>query len=407
MKEVVITGLGPIAPNGVGTEMFWEAITSGKSGIRCINKFDPTNYPCHIAGGVLPEWYENKLEGLPDWVPDSKGCKFSVLAAKLALEDAGLTFDEVGKLKSAVYMGVSSLDMETIEGEFLNHMENGFVNPASFSSGFPHFPALIISHLIKCFDNVITLSTTCTSGLTCIYYAAKMINEGEADIVIVGSVDTAITPLALAGFCAAGMVPSEYNDKPQESSRPFDHKRRGGILSEGAGAVILEEKKQALRRNAKIYAVYAGGGLTTAMSPAWMKSYMKDAMSKALSEARLKPEEIDYISACAPGDPMLDANENEAIKDLFGANAYNTPVSSIKSMIGNPGAAAGLLQLISASLSIKNKYIPPTINLEQPDEQCDLDYVPREGRVARVNRVMVNIRGFGGGFTSLIVNQPG
>ncbi len=405
MPEAVITGLGPVAPNGIGKDVFWKAISSGKSGIREISKFDTANHSCKIAGEVLPEWYEKMLKELPEWLPDSKACKFSVLAAKLALEDAGLTPEEVGERNSAVYMGVSSQDMEVIQREYKNQMENGLTTPGFLASGFPHIPALIISHFLKSFENVVTISTTCTSAVNCIYYAANMINNGEVDIAIVGGVDTAITPLVMSGFCSAGLVSTKYNDTPKKASRPFDQNRDGGILSEGAGIVILEEKKYAQRRKSQIYASFAGGGLSTAMSPSWMKSSMQDAMSKALNSACLKTNQIDYISASAPGDVMIDQVETEAIKGLFGTNAYNIPISSIKSMIGNPGAAAGLFQVITTALSIKYKYIPPTVNLEQAGDKCDLDFVPIKGRVARVNRVMVNMRGFGGGFTSLVFNS--
>jgi len=403
--EAVITGLGPVAPNGVGKEAFWEAIKSGKSGIRTITKFDASAYPCRIAGEIPGELLTDEFKKLPDWLPASMSCKFSVLATILALEDAGLEPDDIGKRDSAVLMGVSTTDMEVVQREYTSFVENGSPRPDSLISAFPHTPAVVVSHYIKSFANVVTISTACTSGLNSIDYAAKMIMRGESDLVIAGGVDTPLSPLVLSGFCSAGMVPTDYNHLPAKASRPFDDKRQGGVLSEGAGVVILEEKTLALKRNARIYASYAGGGFATSISPAWMKRSMITAMKGALTTADLRQGMVDYINACAPGDPVIDQVETEAIKDLFGPEAYNIPVSSLKSMIGNPGAAAGPLQVIASVLTMKNRFISPTVNLEKPSLDCDLDYVPEKGRVARVDRIMINLRGFGGGITSMLIKN--
>ncbi len=405
MYEAVITGLGPVAPNGIGIDMFWEAIASGKSGIRRISKFEAFGYSCQAVGEIPPAWIDGSLKKMPNWLPDAMSCKLSVLAMNLALEDAGLAPKEVENRSSAVYVGVSTTDMEVVQREFTTQLGKGAPREDFLVSAFPHTPATIIAHFLKSTDNVTTVSTACTSGLNSIHYAAECINRGEADIVIAGGVDTPLSPLVLAGFCSAGMVPTEYNDTPEKASRPFDQKRKGGILSEGAAVVILEEKEKALRRGAKIYALYGGGGMSTDIAPSRMKKCMYTAMSKALREACLKPNEIDYICACAPGDLQIDQAETEAIKELFGAYAYNIPISSIKSMIGNPGSAAGPLQVIAASLSINKRFIFPTVNLEQTDASCDLDCVPGKGRIARVKNVMINLRGFGGGISSMVITQ--
>ncbi len=405
MREAVITGLGVVAPNGIGKDKFWDAITSGRSGIRRISKFEPLSYPCQVAGQIPPEWLEPELHKLPEWLPDSMSCKLIVIAALDALGDAGLSVDQVSQRNSAIYIGVSTTDMEVVHREYETFKDTGTPRPDSLVSAFPHTPAAVLSHVLKSYNNVVTLSTACTSGLNSVYYGASRIIRGEADIVITGGVDTPLSPLVMAGFCSAGMVPTAFNEAPEEACRPFDSQRQGGILSEGAGVVIMEEKQQALRRGATIYAVFSGGGLSTSISPRWMKSSLVSAMACALEESLLKPQEIDYICACAPGDPVIDQVETEAIREVFGLLAFNIPVSSIKSMIGNPGAAAGPIQVITAALSIEKKFIPPTVNLEEPSAGCDLDYVPAAGRVARVNRVLTNLRGFGGGVSSVVVSS--
>lgn len=406
MDEVVITGLGPIASNGVGKSIFWEAISSGKIGIRMIRSFDSSGLPCRIAGEIPPEWISSVNGHYPPGLPNSKSCKYSVLATMLALEDAGLTPADLAGYRTAVYFGVSTTDMEVVQREYQAYSSNGSARSDSLISAFPHTPAVIVAQALKSYKKVITISTACTSGLNSIIFGAEAIARGEADLVIAGGVDTPLSPLVLSGFCSANMVPTGFNDRPKEASRPFDQDRQGGVLSEGAGVVILESRLSALSRNAKIYASLSGSGLSTDMSMMRMRTTIFEAMSLALSEACLNPEDIDYICACAPGDPVIDRVETGAIKDLFGLQAGNVPISSIKSMIGNPGAGAGPLQAITAALAIDNNFIPPTVNLVKPGKGCDLDYVPIQGRVARVNRVLINVRGFGGGMSSLVLSKP-
>ena len=405
MYQAVITGLGPVSPNGVGKDQFWESIASGKTGIRRVDELAQSDCPCHIAGNILPEWIEEKSASLPDWLPDSRACRFSMIAAMLALEDAGLTPEDVAKRKGAVFMGASSPDMEIYQREYQSYSAEGLIRQDALASAAPHAPATAISHLFKIYTKVVTVSTACSSGGTCIQYAADLIAQGEADIVVAGGVDVPLSPFLMSGCSSVGLVPINYNDRPEDGSRPFDCQRESGVVSEGAGVVILEEKSLALRRQAKIYAEYSGGGTSTSLSPSWMKKSFIAAMSESLNQSRIRPSDIDYISACAPGHPVIDQVETDAIKDLFGQRAYNIPVSSIKSMIGNPGAASGPLQLIAAALSINHNFITPTVNLEKCSEGCDLDYVPLNGRVARINRVMVNVRGLGGNTSSLVISR--
>ena len=405
MDEVVITGLGPVAPNGIGKSAYWDAIVSGRSGVKKIMSFNPSGLPCRIAGEIDPGDLAKNSGYYNGNLPASKACKLSVIATMLALEDAGLNPKDLGRYRTAVYMGVSTTDMEVVQREYQVFKDKGMAAPDSLISAFPHTPAVIVSQALKSYDKVITISTACTSGLNSIIFGAESIARGDSDLVIAGGVDTPLSPLVLSGFCSAGMVPTSYNDQPEKACRPFDMDREGGVLSEGAGVIILERKKNVLRRNGKIDASFSGGGLSTIYSLLKMKATVYDAMDHALENAALTPAEIDYICACAPGDPVIDRVETSAIKDLFKARAYNVPISSIKSMIGNPGAAAGPLQAITAALSIQNSFISPTVNLEKPGKACDLDYVPGTGRTARVNRALVNVRGFGGGISSLVLSK--
>ncbi len=405
MYQAVITGLGPVAPNGVGKEHFWESITSGRTGIRRVDELAQSDCPCHIAGNILPEWIEERSASLPDWLPDSRACRFSMIAAMLALEDAGLAPEDVARRKGAVFMGASSPDMEVYQREFKTFMTDGSVRSDAIASAAPHAPASAISHVFKIYDDVVTVSTACTAGATSIQYAADLIGRGEADIVVAGGVDIPLSPLLITGFSKIGLVPTGYNEIPEKGSRPYDRDRESGVVSEGAGVIILEEKNLALRRKAKIYAVYAGGGTSTLISPARMRTSFVNAMSNALMQSHLRTDDIDYISACAPGHPVIDQVETEAIKEVFADRAYCIPVSSIKSMIGNPGAAAGPLQVITTALSLLNDYITPTVNLDIIDEGCNLDHVSNCGRVARVKHAMVNVRGFGGTTSSMIFSK--
>lgn len=407
MVEVVITGLGPVAPNGIGKESYWHAVKKGQSGVKRIMSFNPAGLSCQIAGEIDQADLEESSRCLNSPAPDSKACKLSVIAALLALEDAGLSPKELNPYKSAIFMGVSTTDMEVVQKECDGLHRNEATSPDALVKAYPHAPAVAISQALKAYGKVITISTACTSGLNSIIFGAEAIKRGEHDLVIAGGVDTPLSKVVMSSFCAAKMVPTSFNDEPEKASRPFDAQREGGVLSEGAGVVILEKKSNVLRRGGKIYASVSGGGLSTMCSLLKMKADIYDAMQSALEKAALLPGEIDYISACAPGDLVIDGMETQAIKDLFKARAYSVAISSIKSMIGNPGAASGPLQAIAAALSIENSFIPPTINLKEPGKSCDLDYVPQKGRTARVNHALVNVRGLGGSISSLVLARPG
>jgi 3-oxoacyl-[acyl-carrier-protein] synthase II len=404
MSDVVITGLGSVAPNGVGKDNFWNALCEGKSGIRRIRRFDPSEYSSQIAGEIPLEWIEN-IEPLPD-----NGRAWSthliITAARMALQDANMSKEEFARLRSGIWVGISTSDMGVVESEYDLFKINGSTKPTVIPSSFPHAAASALATEFKCSGQVVTVSTGCPSGIFSIIYAVESILQGNTEVALAGGGDAPITPFVLACFCSTGLLPGSYNDEPAIASRPFDARRAGGVLAEGSGMLLLEDAEKALARGAKILGRITGWSITNATSPKSLKSSIVSSLQESLKKAKLALADIDYISAHAPGDRFIDKIETQAIKEVFGDYAYNMPVSSIKSMIGNPLAASGPLQVIATAQIIGNKFIPPTVNYQYPDPHCDLDYVPNRGRVARVDTALVNLHGIGGCNASLVVTGP-
>ncbi|RJX27996.1 MAG: beta-ketoacyl-[acyl-carrier-protein] synthase family protein [Dethiobacter sp.] len=404
MAEVVITGLGPVAPNGVGKESFWNALKEGKSGIRRISRFDPDGSISRIAGEVPPEWVE-AISPFPG-TKRAWSTHMVITAAHLAMDDAGISKAEFSKSLSGIYVGISTNDMEFGEREYETFKHSGSTKANVISSSFPHAAASEIAGEFKCAGRVMTVSTACSSGILSIISGAESILRGENDLVLAGGGDAPLTPFVVSCFSSAGLHPTSYNDSPLMASRPFDAKRDGGVLSEGAGMIVIENSERARLRGAKVYARISGWGVANATSPLSVTLSFVSSITQALQKAKLPLNMLDYICAHAPGIKFTDKVETEAIKNVFGQYAYNLPVSSIKSMIGNPLSAAGPLQVITTALVIQNKFIPPTVNYEHPDPACDLDYVPNRGRVARVRNALINLLGVGGCIVSMVITEP-
>jgi 3-oxoacyl-[acyl-carrier-protein] synthase II len=401
--SVVITGLGPVAPNGVGAKGFWEALKAGKSGIRHVSRFAKYEHVSQVAGEVPGDEPVGS-----EAFSKSQEARCSYLlknAARLALVDAGVRKEEFSACSTGIRIGVSTIDMEVGEREYDLFKLTQSTNPTVVADSFPHAAASEIARELKCSGQVLTFSSACSSGLVGLISAAESILKGEAEMVLAGGGDAPLTPFLISCFAAAGLHSFAGNGEPSFASRPFDARREGGILAEGAGMLLLESAERARQRGAKIYAEITGWGLANATSPLNLKSSYVSAMTLALQKAGLSPVMVDYISAHAPGDKLIDKIEVKAIKEVLGIYAYNVAVSSIKSMIGNPLAASGPLQVIAAAQVIQNQYIPPTINYDKIDPQCDLDFVPRKGRVARVQRVLVNSSGIGGCVASLAMGK--
>ncbi|MBC7329409.1 beta-ketoacyl-ACP synthase II [bacterium] len=408
-KRAVITGLSLLTPLGVGVDKNWRRLLKGESGISQITFFDASAFSSQIGGEVRdfnPEEYIDKREVRRM----DRFAQFSVAAAKMALADAGLEMERLKPEEVAVIMGSGIGGIATWEEQHRIFLEKG---PNRVS---PFFIPMLISdmaaaHIAIAFKamgaNYATVSA-CASGANAIGEALRLIREERAKVVIAGGSEACVTPLALAGFCSMRAL-STRNDEPEKASRPFDAKRDGFVLSEGAGVVIVEEMEFAKKRGARIYAELLGYGLScdayhiTAPEPNGKGAVL--SMEFALKDAGISKEDVDYINAHGTSTQLNDATETLAIKKVFGQRAYEIPISSTKSMIGHLLGAAGAVEFVVSLLSIRDNIIHPTINYEYPDPDCDLDYVPNKARETKVDVIMSNSFGFGGHNVTLVAKR--
>jgi len=399
-KRVVVTGMGVISPVGIGLENFWSALTTGKSGIDRITKFDPTEYSTQVAGEVkdfTPTDYLDKKEARRM----DRYTQFAVAATGMALKHAALDLDQEQRDRIGVILGSGIGGMETLweQSKVLLNRGPGRISPFLVPMMIANMGAgqVAIAHGLQG-PNATTV-TACASSNNAIGDSLRILQRGDADVMITGGTEAPITPLSVAGFCAMKAM-STRNDQPQKASRPFDAQRDGFVMGEGAGILVLETLEHAQARGATIYAELVGYGSTcdayhiTAPDP--NGSGAARAMQMAIRDAGLKPEDVDYINAHGTSTPLNDKLETMAIKTVFGAEAYHIPISSTKSMTGHLLGAAGGVEAVASVLAIVNSLIPPTINYEVSDPDCDLDYVPNEARAKDVNVVLSNSLGFGG-----------
>lgn len=399
-RRVVVTGIGLVSPLGVGIEENWSNLMSGKSGIGPITRFDCSAYTTKIAGEV-------KNFQAEDYIPKKELRKmdpflqFALGAAHLAMEDAGLKIAPEMSPRAGVVMGCGLGGLLTIEESHKTVLDQG---PKKVS---PFFIPMIISNmapgLISIYHNAkgpnLSLQTACAAGTHAVGQAYHIIREGVAEIMITGGVESTVTRLAVAGFNAMRAL-STRNDEPERASRPFDKERDGFILSEGSGILILEELNYALRRGAHIYAEVIGFGASGdafhMVAPAPEGEGAARCMQMALDDAGIQPDRVQYINAHGTSTDLNDKYETIAIKKIFGGHAYKMGVSSTKSMTGHLLGAAGGLEAAYTCLSLHHQIMPPTINYENPDPDCDLDYVPNAARNAAIDIAMSNSFGFGG-----------
>ena len=398
-RRVVVTGMGLVTPLGTGLEKTWKALCAGKSGIARITRFDPTDYPCQIAGEV------------PDFDPaafiEKKEIKkmdlfihFAVGAAQMAVDDAGLKVTGESADRVGVYIGAGIGGLPAIEHYHKILLEKGAERVS------PFFIPMVIINLASG-QVAIRLGargpnscavTACATGNHCIGDAFRLIQRGDADVMLAGGTEAAITPLGVAGFAAARAL-SRRNDDPAHASRPFDRDRDGFVLGEGAGVVVLEELETARRRGARIYGEVVGYAMNSdahhITAPPDDGEGAIRCMEMAIKDAGVSKDEIGYINAHATST-FADKVETQAIKGVFGDRAYRIPVSSTKSMIGHLLGAAGGVEAVFSLLAIHRGVVPPTINLEHPDPECDLDYVPGRAREVSVKVALSNSFGFGG-----------
>ncbi len=408
-RRVVITGLGLVTPLGIGVDETWSALCEGRSGIGEITRFDTTEFTTKIAGEV-------KDFNAEDFLPKKEARRtekfiaYAVAGARMALENARLTIDDTNGPRVGVITGCGLGGLEMLETTARTVQEKG---PKRCSPFFiPRLignmaPGMISIHLGAKGPNI-SVATACAAGAHAIGDACNTILRGQADAMITGGVESVITPTCVAGFNAMKAL-STRNDDPQKASRPFDRDRDGFVVGEGAGILILEELNHALDRGATILAEMAGYGQSGdgyhMTSPSPDGDGMIRCMQAALDSAGITCEAIDYINAHGTSTPLNDLYETRAIKKVFGDFAPRIPISSTKSMTGHLLGGAGGIETSFTVLALKNSIIPPTINLENPGEECDLDYVPKVARQADIAYAMSNSFGFGGTNASLVVKR--
>ncbi|WP_340023197.1 beta-ketoacyl-ACP synthase II [Paenibacillus sp. FSL K6-1096] len=400
MERVVITGMGVISPLGNTVEQFWSRLAAGESGIVPITSFDTAQFSTRIAGEVRGFDAEARF-GRKEARRMDRFSQFALAAAEDAWAHSGLQLDKVDRERLGVYVGSGVGGIQTLmeQGELLRSRGPGRVSPTLIPMLISNMAAAVISIKLGALGPTLSPVTACSIGNTAIGEAFRLIRYGGADVMIAGGAEAAVTEIALASFGNATSL-SSRNEEPQKASRPFDRSRDGFVIAEGGAIVILESLSHALARDAVIYGEITGYGASSdayhivATHPEGIGAYQ--AMKLALNEAGITPGEVDVISAHATSTIVGDRSETLAIKKLFGEEAYRIPVTANKSMTGHALGAAGGLEAVALLLSLQHGLIPPTVNLEQADEECDLDYVPNRARAAELRIGISNSFGFGG-----------
>ena len=400
-RRVVITGLGVVSPVGNGKEEFWNNLLAGKPGVGPITQFDATDFPVRIAGEVK-DFDPVALAGDRKTVRHmDRYTQFAVAAAKMAVADAKLDMTKEDPDMAGTLIGTGIGGIHVMEDTILQIEKRGpgKVNPFAIPMMIANMASGQVSITLGLCGPVLTDVTACASGTNSIGLAARLIKYGDADIMIAGGAEAAVSKAPMAGFAAMKAL-SSRDCPPEEASCPFDAGRDGFVLGEGSGVLVLEELEHAKKRGAHIYAELAGYGSNgdayhiTAPRPGGELAYL--CMEKALKDAHTKPEEVDYINAHGTSTHLNDLNETSAIKALLGKHAYEIPVNSTKSMTGHLLGAAGAIEAVVCALSIENNKVHPTINLKERDPECDLDYVTEGARDVKINVAMSNSFGFGG-----------
>ncbi|MFC9706549.1 beta-ketoacyl-ACP synthase II [Paenibacillus sp. NPDC056933] len=409
MERVVITGMGIISPLGNDVHTFWNGLVEGKSGVSPIESFDTTSYKTKIAGVVRDFDGEGRF-GRKEARRMDRFVQFAVAAADQALADSGLVMDHVDRERVGVYIGSGIGGIQTLmeQGKLLSERGPSRVSPTLVPMMISNMAAAMVSMRFGCWGPTLSPVTACSIGNTAIGEAFWLIRHGGADVIFAGGTEAAVTEVSLASFGNATAL-STRNDAYEGASRPFDAGRDGFVMAEGAGVLVVESLSHALARGANILAEIVGYGASSdayhmvATHPEGRGAYL--AMKAALADAQLQPHEIDVINAHATSTEAGDLSETRAIKQLFGAEAYTVPVTANKSMTGHMLGAAGGAEAISLIQSLRSGIIPPTINQEHSDPECDLDYVPNVAREADLKIGMSNSFGFGGHNAVIILQK--
>ncbi|PEC56531.1 beta-ketoacyl-[acyl-carrier-protein] synthase II [Bacillus cereus] len=409
MERVVITGMGVVSPIGNDIKTFWNNLIKGESGIVNIDTFDVTNHKTKIAG-IVQDFDADEVLGKKEARRLDRFSQFALAAAEQAWSDSKLDFDRIDVERLGVYVGSGIGGIETLieNVDALRQKGPRRVSPTLVPAIMSNAAAAQISIKWNAMGPSMSPVSACAIGNTSIGEAFRLIRSGEADVIFAGGTEAAITDLSIASFGNATAL-STRNDNPTKASRPFDGNRDGFVMSEGAGILILESLSHALRREAKIYAEVIGYGASSdayhivATHPEGKGAYL--AMRSALKNANISPEEVDVISAHATSTKVGDISETMAIKQLFGKQAYQIPVTANKSMLGHMLGAAGGVEAIALAMSLKEGTVPPTINLENLDPLCDLDYVPSVARQVKINIGLSNSFGFGGHNAAIVLKR--
>jgi len=407
-RRVVITGMGVVSSLGIGVDNFWNSIKEGKNGISSVTKIDVSNMNCKVAAEIK-EFDATQFIDKKEAKRMERYSQYAMAAAKMAVDSSGLDLEKIDKYRFGVIVGSGIGGIETFEDQFKVFLEKG---PGRVSPFFiPMMIANMASGLLamqfgaKGFNECVV--TACATSTNAIGDAFKVIQRGDADIMITGGSEASITPVSFAGFCS--MKAMSTNEDPSCACRPFDADRDGFVMGEGSGILILEELEHAKARGANIIAEIVGYGCTNdayhMTAPAPEGEGGARCMRMAINDAGIRPEDIQYINAHGTSTEYNDKFETAAIKSVFGEHARKLAVSSTKSMTGHLLGAAGAIEAIITALSIKEGFLPPTINYKTPDPECDLDYVPNEGRNADINYAISNSFGFGGHNATIVLKK--
>jgi act minimal PKS ketosynthase (KS/KS alpha) len=414
-RRVVITGLGVIAPGGIGTKAFWEFLVSGRTATRAISAFDPSAFRSRIAAECD---FDPELAGLSviDRERLDRAAQFAVVAGREAVEDSDLEIDERSAARVGVSLGSAVGCTQKLETEYVAVSNGGMswlvdhtrATPYLYDYFVPSAMAAELAWLVGAEGPTCIVSAGCTSGIDSVGYACELIREGAADTMITGGVDAPIAPITVACFDAIKAT-SDRNDEPASASRPFDRTRNGFVLGEGGAILILEEADVARKRGAHIYAEIAGyASRSNAYHMTGLRAdgaEMAAAITAALDEAQCAASAVDYVSAHGTATKQNDRHETAALKRALGQHAYRVPISSIKSMIGHSLGAVGSIEMAASALTIEHGVIPPTANLYEPDPELDLDYVPLTAREHLVDIALTVGSGFGGFQSAMLLGR--
>lgn len=414
-RRVVVTGVGIVSPNGIGNDACFSAMIKGVSAIRRVTEFDVSIFNTKIAAQVLD--FDPIALGLSfeDAIRMDRYVQFAMVAARMALADSRLDLSKIDRERMGVSLANAICGTKYMEEEFALVTDSGkkpinpvIVRPDLYDAAMFNTPSSEVSAKYGLYGVCNTISTGCTAGTDSLGFGMETIADGDADIMICGASEAPITPITFGAFDTVNVL-SVHNDEPAKASRPFDNKRNGFVISEGAGLLILEELEHAKKRGARIYCEVVGFGTTcnayhmTDLPPEG--DAMSDSITLAMEDAGIKAEQIDYISAHGSSTRQNDVFETSAYKMALGKHAYNIPISSVKSMIGHPLAGANGIELALSSLMFERNILPPTINQEERDPQCDLNYIPNKAMEKKVDCILKTSSGFSGIHSAMVLQR--